>query len=300
MTLGEEMKSSSTELDLPAAWTNPRNKARLHILRAHGSPKAVIIRRKPSKCVHIVSWDTDSDALEHGSWFRGRIYSERCDLSWDGRWMVYLAMGSGGDTWNGICEPPGLRTVADVPNMGTWAGGGFFSDARTLRSNDVWHHDRSLSEFSKSKKFPFSIERMESDGEVFPILSHRLERDGWKREGDFVEDQKISLKHSTYSTLCVGDPGWSWQPTPKHPTLRMFYRGYLVYGYTFEFRLDDSELLDPSVDWATWDAKGDLLVARQGTIQRYTLDGLKTGSPTFSANFESLKPPESTRPNNLG
>ncbi|MFT6178917.1 MAG: hypothetical protein ACJAQT_001361 [Akkermansiaceae bacterium] len=58
--------------------------------------------------------------------------------------------------------------------MGTWAGGGFFSAAGTLRLNDNWCHDRSLSEFSKSKEVPFSIERMESGGVDFPILSHRL------------------------------------------------------------------------------------------------------------------------------
>lgn len=288
------MRASITAQNLPVAWTKPRSMARLHILRSHGSSKSVIIRRKPSKCVHIISWDTDSDALTYGSWFSGRIYSERCDLSWDGRWMVYLAMGSGGNTWNGICEPPLLRTVADVPNMGTWAGGGFFSDARTLRSNDVWHYNRSLSEFSKSKNIPFSIERMESGGEVFPILSHRLERDGWKREGDFGKDEKISLKHSTYSTLCLDDPGWSWRPTPEHPTLRMFYRGYLVHGYTFEFSLEGSNLLDPEVDWATWDSKGDLLVARHGSIERYSLQGLKRQSPDFSIDFESLHPPIKT------
>lgn len=205
--------------------------------------------------------------------------------------MGYLAMGSGGETWNGICEPPWLRTVADVPNMGTYAGGGFFPDAQTLRSNDVWHYDRSLSEFSKSKKFPFSIERMKSGGEVFPILSHRLERDGWKREGDFGKDQEISLKHSSYSTLCLYDPGWSWQPTSEHPVLRMFYRGYLVHGYTFEFVLDRSNLLDAEVDWATWDAKGDLLVARNGAIERYSLSALKSGSPDFFLDLENLTPP---------
>ena len=277
--------------NLPAVWTEPRTNGRLHLLRAHGSSKAVVIRRKPSKRVHIISWDTETDVLEYGSWFSGRIYSERCDLSWDGRWMVYLAMGSGGETWNGICNPPWLRTVADVPNMGTWAGGGYFSDARTLRSNDNGCHDRSLSEFSTSGHFPFQIERIDSGGEVFPILSHRLERDGWKREGDFGEEQEITLKHSSYSTLCVDDPGWSWQPSPKHPVLRMFFRGYLVHGYTFEFRLEDSDLLDAEVDWATWDHKGDLLTARRGSIHRYTLHDLENGSPGFSKDLELLSPP---------
>lgn len=285
------MSKSIPAHNLPIAWTKPRSEARLHILRAHGSPKAVIIRRKPSKRVHIILWDTESDIIEHGSWFNGRIYSERCDLSWDGRWMVYLAMGSGGQTWNGICQPPWLRTAADVPNLGSWAGGGFFSENRTLRSNDVWHYDRSLSEFSKSGEFPFSIQRMDSGGEVFPILSHRLARDGWKREGDFGEDQQVSLKHRSYSVLCVGDPGWSWQPTSKHPILRMYYRGYLVRGYTFEFALEGSTLLDAEVDWATYDSKGDLLVARRGAVERYSLSGMKSGSPDFSLDLENLCPP---------
>lgn len=285
------MKTPITAQNLPAAWTKPRTNARLHILRAHESSKAVIIRRKPSKRVHIISWDTDTDSIKYGSWFSGRIYSERCDLSWDGRWMVYLAMGAGGETWNGICNPPWLRTVADVPNMGTWAGGGYFSGAGKLRSNDSWCHDRSLSEFSTSSEFPFAIERMESGGEVFPFLSYRLERDGWRREADFGTYQKISLKHSLVSTLCVDDPGWSWQPTSEHPVLRMFFRGYLVHGYTFEFVLEGSKLLDVEVDWATWDAKRDLLVARHGVISRYSPPALKSGIPDFQLNLEELVPP---------
>lgn len=276
---------------LQDAWVRPGTTARLHILRAHRSPRAVIIRRKPSKRCHIVAWDTVSDDIVHGSWFQGRIYAERCDLSWDGHWMVYMALGARGNTWNGICHPPWLRTCAAVPNMGTWAGGGVFSGEHTLRSNDNWCWDRSLSEFSKSKEVPFVIEHTESGGEVFPILGHRLERDGWKREGAFGKDQVVSLKHCSYASLCVDDPGWSWRPTPRHPVLRMFYRGYLVHGYTFEFQLEGSTILDARVDWATWSAKGDLLVARQGLVHRYSLAGLASGSPDFSYDLESLAPP---------
>ena len=280
--------------ELPPEWIRPRKFARLHLLRAHAAPFAVVIRRKPSKCYHLMVWDTRTDGLTHGSWFRGRIYAERCDLSWDGRWMVYLAMGAKGETWNGICQPPWLRTQADVPNVGTWAGGGYFADKRRLVSNDVWHSDRSLSEFSKGGRFPFRIERLESGGEVFPILGYRLERDGWKREGPFGESREIKLKHSLYATLCEDDPGWSWRPTPAHPVLRMFYRGYLANGYTFEFRLDGSDLLDPAVEWATWDSKGDLLVARRGVIERYTLAGIPARVSKFQMDLNDLAPPWSS------
>lgn len=285
------MSSSDLVSSLPVEWTTPQTTARMHILVAHAAARAVVIRRKPSKWVHVINWDTKRDELEHGSWFRGRIYAERCDLSWDGRWMVYLAMGSNGRTWNGICEPPRLRTLVDVPNVGTWAGGGYFSAKRTLQANDVWHSGRSLSEFSRAGNVPFAIERMDSGGEAFPILGLRLERDGWQRAGQFGRSEPITLKHSSYSNLCVDDPGWWCQPTPKHPVLRMFYRGYLVGGYTFEFQLDGSDLLGPAVDWATWDAKGDLLVARGGAVERYTLNALKKGVPSFRMDFEDLAPP---------
>ena len=133
---------------------------------------------------------------------------------------------------------------------------------------------------------------MKSGGEVFPILNKRLERDGWKREGDFGKEREINLKHSSYSSVCINDPGWSWKPTTKHPTLRMYYRGYFTNGYTFEFQLEGSDLLDPNVDWATWDAKGDLLVARLGLIERYSLQQITKEKPSFSLDLENLEPPQ--------
>jgi hypothetical protein len=120
------MSVSSAAKDLPEIWIKPRTTARLHILRAHGSSKAVIIRRKPSKCVHIISWDTDSDALEYGSWFSGRIYSERCDLSWDGHWMVYLAMGSEATHGMESAHPHGCALLPTSPIWALGPGVDFF------------------------------------------------------------------------------------------------------------------------------------------------------------------------------
>jgi hypothetical protein len=38
----------------------------------------------------------------------------RCDVSFDGEFMVYLAMGASGKTWNGVCRLPWLTTVIDA------------------------------------------------------------------------------------------------------------------------------------------------------------------------------------------
>ena len=278
---------------LPSHWTEPRTCARIHLLPARQSPRVVVLRRQPSKVYHVMTWNTRNDAIEHGSWFRGRLYEARCDVSWDGAWMVYLAMGRSGDTWNGICRPPWLKTRVDVPNCGTWAGGGVFVERRRLLANDHWHWNRSLSEFSGKGGLPFMIEHLESGGETFPILSYRLERDGWKRNGppEPTGEIMITLPHKTYANVCPDDPGWELRPSPAHPTLFMYFRGYLVGGYTFEFELEGSNLLGPEVDWATWSCNGDLLVARRGAIERYTLEALRRGEPTFRLDLEALTPP---------
>lgn len=286
------MKEPIREEDLPEAWTKPRKHARLHILRAHQASKAVIIRRKPSKVFHIISWDTATDELVHGSWFKGKITVESCDLSWDGEWMVYFAMGSELEYWTGICKPPKLSTVIDTSVCGMYTGGGYFSSEKILRSDDFNSPMRWIRSFLDKEKNPFLILPMNRVQNGKNILALRLKRDGWQQEGTSDNWVRIRLKHSGYASFCPDDPGWSWQPTKQHPTLRMFYRGHLVGGNKYEFLLVGSDLLGPEVDWATWDAKGDLLVARNGAIERYTLKALETGVPDFRCDLEHLTPPE--------
>jgi hypothetical protein len=64
---------------------------RLYVILARAAPIAVIFRRGPSRWVQIVKWSTNTDTFEEGQWFHGRIYERRCDLSPDGRLLVYFA-----------------------------------------------------------------------------------------------------------------------------------------------------------------------------------------------------------------
>jgi hypothetical protein len=73
--------------------------------------------------------------VKEGSWFRGKLYPLRCDVSFDGKFMVYLAMGASGKTWNGVCRAPWLTTFLDVENMGTWYGGDYFAGPRLWKTN---------------------------------------------------------------------------------------------------------------------------------------------------------------------
>jgi hypothetical protein len=107
---------------------------RLHVLAARQAPRMLIIRRGPSRVFHLIAWDTETDQMEHGSWFRGRLYPLRCDLSFDGQWLVYFAFGPTRElySWVAISRPPWLRAEVLWPQSGCWVGGGVFLGPQIL------------------------------------------------------------------------------------------------------------------------------------------------------------------------
>jgi hypothetical protein len=263
--------------------------ARLHLLPAKEAPVVAVIRRKPSKCFHVMRWDTQADQVEHGSWFRGKLYPMRCDVSFDGEWMVYLALGVDGNTWSGLCRLPRLKTVCDAPNGGTYHGGGYWAARKTLLLNG-WDCDEYHA------NLPFRTETYRSFyGEDEGVLYPRLLRDGWRRAGPLGKEREVETAKK-YMVICENDPGWFWRPTPRHPMLRAFYRGYLDHGRTFEFALDEfPALLDRDVEWATWDAVGQLVAARGGCLAKYAGADLASGNPSFHLCLEDLQPPTGQR-----
>lgn len=65
--------------------------ARIHAILARQSDQAVIFRRGPSNKVAVIGWDRRDDTFTVGQWFYGRIYEYRCDISPDGRHILYFA-----------------------------------------------------------------------------------------------------------------------------------------------------------------------------------------------------------------
>lgn len=254
--------------------------ARIHLLPAKEAPYVVIIRRKPSKTFHIIRWNVEQDEFEHGSWFTGHIYVHRSDVSFDGKWMVYLARGSRGTTWNGVCSLPYLNTHLEADAPDTWCGGGYWRDSKTLLT-DSWT--------TPTGSAPFRIEPMLGDGTQNSEALHlRMARDGWMRNGNnWGTDRRIRGKK--HLTVRDGDDGWSWQLERSGPTLEAFFRGHLEYGFTYEFRVREfPDLLDQQVEWATFAVNGDLVFARLGCVYRYSRNDLRRGKPGFAADLNGL------------
>jgi len=107
---------------------------RLSVLLARDVPEAVIFRRGPSKQVRQIRWSMADDTFQPGQWLSGRLYPERCDLSPDGRLLVYFAGRFRHDppTFTAVCRPPWFTALALWPDNSTWGGGGHFTSRRTL------------------------------------------------------------------------------------------------------------------------------------------------------------------------
>lgn len=257
---------------------------RLFVYLARDAPVGVVLRRGPSDWVRLSRWSLADDAFEHGQWMRARVYERRSDLSPDGSLFVAFvrgtpdAPGPNRDSWIAVSRPPWFTALALWFVGGTYGAGGVFLDRRTL--------------WTGSAPSPPDIGdvppwfRMESGvGAVQPdrtndwtdrtVWHHRLRRDGW---------QAVDTARLTWE-----------RRHPREPrTLRMNVRTALAFGAFGGRYLIDYEVDEPSGEtiavgratWADWDARGRLIVARDGRL----LDVPPTGSPRVLANFNEHQP----------
>lgn len=111
---------------------------RLSIIFASRKPRAIILSRGPSDWYHLISWNTANDTFEHGAWFKGRIYEDRCDLSPDGELFLYFVLKGNWQSsylgsWTAVSRPPWLHALTLWPQGDTWGGGGCFEDDRKIK-----------------------------------------------------------------------------------------------------------------------------------------------------------------------
>ena len=124
---------------------------RLFVIPAKREPVAVILRRGPSDWYHVIQWDTHRDEFMHGAWIKGRIYEDKCDVSPDGRLLLYfIHQGSRGrtqftDSWTAISRVPWLQALVVWPQGETYGGGGRFVDDAAVALRAV--HHATLDEF---------------------------------------------------------------------------------------------------------------------------------------------------------
>gem|GEM_PF-1339532 len=265
---------------------------RLHLLVARAAPRILIIRRGPARVYHLALWRTDTDTVEHGSWFRGQLYVHRCDLSWDGQWLVYFAMGPTRQhySWTAVSRPPWVKAELFYPMGDTWNGGGVWTGPGQLWLNlPAGTAPREGDPTPGKLGFAVRWGRTEYGEDEGPLY-RRLERDGWRRD----DPPGVTYDRGNAQVwIHSGGPEWVLRPAPDLPTLRLTYRGYFQNrGRVFTYSLDEhAGFLDEEVSWAGYDGEGRLVVARGGAVERYTRDDLARGAPSFRYNLGGLTPP---------
>jgi len=286
------------------------NPCRAHPILAQAAPKAVILRRGPSDWVQLSVWHTDSDRLEPGQWFRGRVYERRCHLSPDGELLVYFANKIGVRTlqdkgytyaWTAVSRPPYFTALALWPKGDCWHGGGLF-----LRERELWlNHWPGQAEPHPSHR-PKGLRVQPNPlarGEDWPIFTRRLALAGWEKTREresLTEPGRASARARLFH-----DPAWvgaetvavepeTWEKAAPGGGAQL---AYLCYGHDWRgslrwleaYRLmgaGEAERELPGVTWADWDQRGRMVFVRRGVLY-----GCERGEgPRVIANLNPSEP----------
>lgn len=265
----------------------PAVPARVHILLARAAPTAVVVRRGPSKQVCMLGWNRDNDRIEIGQWLRGRIYELRCDLSPDGRHLIYFAMNGrwrspSKGSWSAISRAPYLKALAFWPKGDCWNGGGLFVSDRDYWLNDAFGRHQLQRDDTR-------LRRVEAPpmahclGECPDIYYPRLERDGWAMtpvspdDGNqrTVFDKPLPFDHWVLRKIAVA--GFH-----RRPGRGCYYDQHALWN-----RRDERLIELPEWEWAELD-RHRLVWVEAGRLMTAPLDKSGLGEPRLIYDFNPL------------
>jgi hypothetical protein len=249
---------------------------RIFAIPALRAPVVAVITRGPSTWCHVGRWDLERPLYEPGSWLRGTLYPQRCDLSPDGRWLTYFTLKASaswdvGGTYLAISRLPWLRALAAWGTAGTWTSGlHFVEDSRVWdlpppEVGDVAPCRRRYGmRFTTAQSF--AVERRRGWTEA-PGTPPRDPNDAWdeRRSGRIVMHKQ--------------------QPGRSEPALLEVRGDYAEFRALLGIRNDVSYGLRsggsvvplPDAQWADWDGEGRLLVAtRDGRLQIRRVSGTES------------------------
>lgn len=129
----------------------------LSVLIAKKAAIALVLRRGPTKWYHLIKLSIENNSLEHGAWFKGRLYENSCDISSDGRYFLYKAFkgnnrdASYKDSFTGLSEVPWLKAHWLLPIGTTYVGGGFFAESGLLSKKTIFIYQLAFCELTPHK-----------------------------------------------------------------------------------------------------------------------------------------------------
>jgi hypothetical protein len=234
---------------------------RVFCIPALRAPVLAVIRRGPSDWSHVGKWDVARGLFEPGSWIRGNLYPQRCDLSPDGRWLCYFTLKAtarwrAGMTYVAISRLPWLAALAAWRTCGTWTRGAHFVESRrvwALTPPDEGDVTACRRKFGMAITHPaaFAVERRRGWSET-DDSPPRDPADVWdERRADAVTMEKARPRPRGPTRLRVRGAFAAFRSSPgrRHTAVQ------------YEIVEEGQVLALRDAQWADWDADGRLLVA---------------------------------------
>lgn len=268
---------------------------RIHVLLARDASSAVVVRRGPTRHTALIGWDRNIDKFKLGQWLYGRVYERRCDLSPDGKHLIYFAMNgrwssSVKGSWTAISRAPYLKAVSLFAKGDCWHGGGLFQTSNTYWLNDGYGHEVHEEDRRLKRVLDYPWHEYYG-GECLGVYYIRLQRDGWRMKHSSPDGEGGQV------TLFEKRINGHWL-LRKHAHATLYHPvGRGVYYDTHELFNVRTEEIVPKTGWEwadvdggriVWAADGCLLAARVATR------GLQSEKMLYDFNpmqFEKLAAP---------
>ncbi len=266
---------------------------RLWIVHRPEHHHALVIRRGPSKQVAFFGWDRKTNEVVRGQWLKGRIYPRRCDLSPDGRHIIYFAYNGRWQqeslgSWTAVSRYPYLKALDFWPKGDAWNGGGLFLSNQKYLLYERFPHQQSTfsGEFQVKKGIPnFRIMNNECLGIYIP----KLMRDGWKYEGRQREekDQIITMVKRVNSQISVQK--WVHATISPPKGKGVYYEEHQILGIDYKPEyFKDVENLDCYQETLFWPYQGKIYTAK---VRGDFIDEAKEVHDFTDYKFEAVKAP---------
>lgn len=267
----------------------------LYALVARAAPIAVVFRRGPARRTQVLLWRLDTDTVESGQWFKGRIYERRCDLSADGTLLALFCASFRKPlfSWTALTRPPYVAPLALWPKGDCWGGGGLL-EGGVLKLNHGYGsagdpHESGLK-LDPAFRLPahLSMQPLQmplGQGEDDPIRVLRMERDGWQwiggKPGPHIKQTKSKVYH-VFDKPFVARRAMNGNhlKNPDSGTLFLQLQHHAIGEDQGRWYFETAQIVDGQsrtlidlgrVDFADLDHNGDVLYGANGWLYRLPL-----------------------------
>lgn len=246
----------------------------------------------------MILWHTDSDKIERGQWVKHRVHEHQCELSPDGKLIVYGTYdgrrSNKYEKWVAVSRPPYFTALALWPVTGPGSAMGVFESRRTLVLYGM------IGDIKKEfGKIPLTIFKNKP---LVPDSTVSADKTGWFGAVEIVRIHRDQWKYVPQSD--------GWCRTPKVGKWRLYWKRIVrldeaishhvsVLHDTYAIECGEERQPLEGADWADIDQRGRLVYTKHGRLfaGNVTLKGMQeTELADFSADRpEAIAPPASAR-----